>query len=220
MQYCEHCKVSIRDNKKTCPLCQNKLPEQTRKEEDIFPEIPMRYHSNFAIRIMIFLSVSIIVCSYAIHLLFPVSINWPMYVISVIACMWVILIVAIRKRHSIPKSIVWQVGIISILAIIWDWRTGFHGWSLDYIIPLLCVAAMIVLYIIAKIMHVSPREYLVYLLLDILYGFIPILFILLKWIKVQFPSIISIAVSIISLSALLLFEGESIKDELKKRMHL
>src|SRR5699024_4531653 len=97
---------------------------------------------------------------YGIYLLFPVSINWPMYVISVIACMWVILVIAIRKRHNISKSIMWQVAVISLLAVLWDWRMGFLGWSINYVIPLTCLSAMVVFIIIAKIMHVSPREYL------------------------------------------------------------
>lgn len=220
MQYCEHCKLNIRDNKKNCPLCQNELPKPTGTEKEVFPKVPIRYNRHMAIRILIFISISIIVFSYGIYLLFPVNINWPMYVISVIACIWIILIIAIRKRHNISKSIMWQVAVISLLAVLWDWRMGFLGWSINYVIPLTCLSAMVVFIIIAKIMHVSPREYLVYLLIDVLYGLIPIIFILFKWVDVLYPSIISITVSIISLAALILFQGDNILDELKKRMHV
>ena len=82
------------------------------------------------------------------------------------------------------------------------------------------VAAMLVFYITAKIMNLGPRDYLFYIMLDVFYGFVPIIFILLGWTTVLYPSITCIAVSIISLVAILLFQGDNIKNELDKRMHL
>lgn len=219
MQYCESCKLNIRDNKKACPLCQNPLAE-TDNGERIFPTIPIRYNSHLALKILIFISVNIIVVSLAVYAIFPVSLNWPKYIISTIVSMWIILAVAIRKRNNISKNILFQVAIISLISIFWDWTTGFNGWSIDYIIPLICVAAMVVLIILSIIIHTSPSNYLFYLLLDIMLGFLPIIFILFNWVNVLYPSVICIAVSIISLSAILLFEGDSIKEELKKRMHV
>lgn len=219
MQYCGNCKLNIRDNKKNCPLCQNPLPK-AEDSQKIFPNIAIRYNSHLALKILIFISITIIVASFTVHMLYPVSVNWPRYVLSIIASMWIILAVAIRKRHNIPKNVMWQVAIISLISVFWDWSNGFSGWSIDYVIPLVCVAAMVVLIITANIMHISSSAYLFYLLLDVIYGFLPVAFILFDWVDVLYPSIICIAVSLISLSALLLFEGQNIIDELKKRMHL
>lgn len=219
MQYCEHCKVNIRDNKQRCPLCQNSLPEASEDTPRIFPYIPMRYNSYMALKILIFLSITIIVSSYAIYILFPVNVNWPKYVILTIISIWIILAVAMHKRNNIPKSMIWQVGVLSLILVFWDLITGFNGWSLNYGIPLISVAAMVVLFITAKIMHLKAKNYLFYLLLDILYGFVPLLFILFGMVTVVFPSVICIAVSVISFAALLLFQGDDIKDELNKRLH-
>ncbi len=220
MQYCEHCNVNIRDRKKRCPLCQNPLASPKEDSRPIFPKIPIKYDSHMALRILIFLSITIIVSSFAIYMLFPVSVNWPKYVILTTVCIWLILIVAINKRNNITKSMLWQVGVISLLAVFWDWITGWKGWSIDYVIPLICVAAMAVLFITAKVMNLQARDYLFYLLLVGLYGLVPILFIVFGWVNVLYPSIICITLSIISLAALLLFQGENIKDELDKRMHV
>jgi hypothetical protein len=114
----------------------------------------------------------------------------------------------------------WQVLIVSALAILWDWRIGWRGWSLDYAIPVLCVAAMLVMYVTAKVMKLSARNYIAYFLLGGLFGVIPVLFILFNLVKVIYPSIISVAVSIIFLSAILIFQGDNIKAELQKRMHI
>lgn len=220
MQYCEHCKVDIRDKRQRCPLCQNPLPRPSDDSESIFPHIPIKYDSHMALKILIFLSITIIVSSFSIYILFPVSVNWPKYVILTILCIWIILYVVIKKRKNITKTMVWQVGVISLIAVFWDWITGWNGWSINYGIPIICLAAMAVLFITAKIMNQKPKDYLFYLLLDILYGFVPIIFVLFGWVTVLYPSMICITFSIISFCALLLFQGGNIKDELIKRMHI
>ncbi len=220
MRYCEYCKVHIRDGRKYCPLCQNTLSGTGSKEEEIFPRVPLTYQYNLMIRAMVFLSICIVVASFAINAMFPVNVNRPMFIIAGILCIWVSLAMVIRKRHNIPKSIIWQVAVISVLAVIWDWRTGWRGWSLDYVIPIVCVVAMIVMYVTAKIMRLGVQDFIIYIVLDSIFGIIPVLFILFNLLQVRYPSIISISVSILSLAAVILFEGENIKEELNKRMHL
>jgi len=188
--------------------------------EEVFPEIPVTYQNNVIFRMLIFLSISIIVMSFAVSAMFPTEVNWSMLVISGIFCMWISLGVVIKKRNNIPKSIVWQVAIISILAVVWDWRTGWKGWSIDFVIPIACVVAMIVMYVTAKIMHLSVRNFLIYMLMDGIFGIIPFAFLLLDILKYRYPSIVCTTVSIISLAAIIIFEGENIKEELNKRMHL
>ena len=220
MQYCEHCKVHVRSNRKYCPLCQNTLSGTGSEQEEIFPVIPVTYQNNLILRIMIFISVSIVVICIAINTMFPVDVNWSMFIIAGILCMWISLAMVIRKRHNIPKSIMWQVAVISILAVIWDMGIGWRGWSLDYVIPIACVVTMIVMYVTAKIMRLGVRDFIIYLLLDGLFGIIPVLFLAFNALNVMYPSIICVTVSVLSLSAIIVFEGENIKEELDKRMHL
>jgi len=94
------------------------------------------------------------------------------------------------------------------------------GWSLDYAIPILCIVAMLVMYITAKVMRLSAGNYISYFLLGGLFGIVPILFILFDLVNVDLPSIISVAASIIFLSAIIIFQGHNIKAELQKRMHI
>ncbi|WMJ87553.1 DUF6320 domain-containing protein [Anaerocolumna sp. MB42-C2] len=220
MQYCEHCKVHIRGNRKYCPLCQNTLSGLGSEEEELFPDIPVTYQYNLMIRVMMFISISIVVVSLAVNAMFPVNVNWPMFIIFGILCIWISLAMVIRKRHNIPKSVIWQVGVISVLAVLWDWKTGWRGWSLDYVIPIVCVVAMIVMYITAKIMRLGVRDFIIYIVLDSIFGIIPILFLLLNLLHVKYPSVISISISVLSLAAVILFEGDNIREELNKRMHL
>lgn len=97
---------------------------------------------------------------------------------------------------------------------------GWIGWSIDYVIPTICLIAMIVMAVGAKILKIGVRDLIVYLMIDAIFGFIPAIFIIFGWANVIFPSVVCVAASIISLSALILFEGENMKIEIRKRMHI
>jgi len=220
MQYCKHCSVQVRGDKKFCPLCANSLPDGSDDADEVFPDIPPAYERHLVIRIVAFISIASLVISFAVYTIFPFSVNWPMFVVFGLISMWLSLILVIRKRYNVTKNIMWQVLIVSLLSVFWDWKTGWRGWSLEYIIPIVCVAAMIVMYVVAKAMKLSVRDYIAYLLLDGLFGIVPVLFVVFNWIRVLYPSILCVSVSIIFLSAILIFQGENIKIELKKRMHI
>lgn len=134
--------------------------------------------------------------------------------------MWLSLFFIIRKKNNIPKTILWQVALIGILSVLWDKSMGWLGWSIDYVIPSICVVAMLVMAISAKLLKISVRDMMIYLFIDGLFGFIPIIFILLGRLNVIFPSVICVAVSAISLTAMILFEGDNMKVEFNKRMHI
>lgn len=220
MKYCRHCQVSIRGKRDKCLLCDNMLEESKIKSENVFPYIPPFYESHLALKIMIFISIVALVVSFGINMIFPSSINWPILFMLAVISIWFGLINIIQKRYHISKKIVRQVVIISILALVWDYVTGWKGWSLDYIIPIACVSAMIIMYVTAKIMSLSIRDYITYALLDGIFGIIPILFIIFDLVNVIYPSIISIGFSIISLSAIFIFHGKDIRSEIDKRMHI
>lgn len=220
MKYCKHCKVYIRGNKENCPLCANSLQNSDDNGDEIFPYIPPMYERHLVIRIMAFISVASLVISFAVYNIFPTSVNWPMFVVFGLISMWLSLILVIRKRYNITKNIMWQVLIVSLLSVFWDWKTGWRGWSLEYIIPIICVVTMFVMYVVAKAMKLSVLDYIAYLLLDGLFGIVPVLFIVFNWIKILYPSILCVSVSIIFLSAILIFQGENIKLELKKMLHI
>ncbi len=221
MQSCDKCKVTIRGNHTICPLCGGILKENLKQEEEVFPHIPTIYQEfNILIRSMILVSIAAIVVSFAINFIFTKESRWSILVAAAIICMWTSLFIIIRKKNNIPKAIVWQVALIGILSILWDLSIGWMGWSIDYVVPCCCVGAMIVMAIAAKIIKIGAKDLIIYMFVDIIFGFIPLIFILLGILNVFIPSVICVACSAISLSALILFEGDNMKAELNKRMHI
>jgi hypothetical protein len=215
MQSCDHCNITLKGNYKVCPLCGGIVQaEEKKNEEEVFPFTPTIYQEfNIFIRIMILLSLSAVIISFAVNVIFTRESRWSFLVAASILCMWISMFFIIRKKNNIPKTIVWQVGVIGILSVLWDFSMGWRGWSIDYDIPSVCVGAMIVMAIAAKILKIGVRDLIVYLFVDAVFGLIPILFVLFGGLNILFPSVICVAASAISLAALILFEGDSIIAE-------
>jgi len=221
MQSCDNCKVSLKGNQKICPLCGSILQESEEDQEEVFPHIPTIYQEfNLMIRTMILISISVTIISFAVNAIFTKESRWSLIVAASLLCMWISLYFIIRKKNNIPKTIVWQVALIGILSILWDKSMGWLGWSIDFVIPSVCVGAMIVMAIAAKILKIGVRDLIIYLLVDAIFGFVPIIFLIFGWIHIGFPSIICLATSAISLSALILYEGDNMKAEINKRVHI
>ena len=220
MEYCTHCKLEIRGSRGECPLCKNQLPADESGAEAAFPQVPLKYENNILIRMLAFSSVIALVLSFVIHILLPTTVNWPIFMLLGLASMWLIILLLLWKRHNLTKNIVWFVGLAAGLSLFWDWRTDWRGWSLEYVIPAVCVAANLAMYVSAKLLRLSVRDYILYFMLGALFGIVPLLFIYLDWVNVIYPSVISVGVNIIFLSAILIFQGGNIKSELSKKMHL
>jgi hypothetical protein len=223
MHYCEHCKVKIRGINSVCPLCGGILEDQGSYDEadHVYPQIPTIYQEfNVMIRVMILISIAVVVISFAVNFIFTRESRWSFLVAAGITCMWISLLTIIRKKNNIPKTILWQVALISIFAIVWDRSMGWRGWSIDYVLPSVYIGAMIVMAIAAKILKIGVGDLVVYLLVDGVFGLLSIVFIIFGWLNVLLPTVICVTASVISLSALVLFEGDNIKEELNKRMHI
>src|SRR5699024_11668087 len=120
--------------------------------EKIFPSIPPTFEGHLALKIMVFISICAVVISFIIETIFPSSTNCPLLVVFGLLSAWIGLFVILQKRYNIHKKIIWQVVIVSLLSLFWDWNTGWQGWSLTYVIPIIYISAMIIMYVTAKIM--------------------------------------------------------------------
>ncbi|HZJ69001.1 MAG TPA: DUF6320 domain-containing protein [Candidatus Eisenbacteria bacterium] len=221
MRYCRHCDVHTRGDHDKCVLCENLLEKSSSPENHpVYPDIPPLYKKHLALKIMIFISIVGLVSSFAITIIFASDFKWAILFMFAILSIWIGVINIIQKRVHIPRKILRWILIISLLSIFWDYQTGWEGWSLDYVFPLVCISAIIVMHITARVLNLSVSVYITYALIDGLLGIIPVLFIIFDVVNVTYPSIISIGFSIISLSALFIFRGKDIKLEIIKRMHI
>jgi len=227
MKTCEKCAVSVAGDFEKCPLCQNILANNNNNHDNknddsgIFPFIPLAIHKHSLLfRLLQLCSAVLVIVSFAVNWMLPQSGFWSIFVVAGVACVWFSLIFAIRTRRNILKNLTYQVTIVSILSVLWDVSTGWRGWSVDFVIPIAFVSAMSATAFIAQILKIQTETYMIYSLLLILYGIIPVIFVLSGLSAIIYPSLICTACSFILFAALLIFEGKNMIEELKRRLHL
>ena len=221
MKWCEKCKVKIIGSKNYCPLCQNELIGRGQVDEDIFPT---SYKGNkerhMIMKIVSFMMTLVGILSVFLNILFTTEIWWALIVVVTLICIRISLNIAMAKHKNILKYLLHQSLIIIVLALFIDYVTGGHGWAVTFVLPMIFTLAMILMYLLSKILHLQAGEYMIYLLLDALFGIIPIVFLVTNSVRTPIPSLVCIMISMISVTALIIFEGSAMYSELKRRLHI
>ena len=217
MRICKKCNLKIKTDSDICPLCQNKLIG--KKEENVFPLIPNIYKKYFTFfKILLFISFIISLLCITVDLMIS-KYHFSLFVILGFICLFIILKAVFNDKESIFKSILSQLVILSCLSILWDYFTGFHHWSITYVIPILCIICSINLAILSIVLKDYLEQEIFYFICAILIGIIPLLFIVIG-ISNKIPSVISVLFNLICFITLLIFKFKDVKEELKRRMHI
>lgn len=221
---CSNCGCAIRGFKAKCPLDNEPLQLSTdaRSDEarDVFPAAGQKMNHLLLTRLFAFISFAAMVISVMIDYTLELPLNLPLMTLLGIISTWASVGAVVARRRQISKIVSWQVTILTLLMLAWDWIFGWQGWSLNFAIPIIMLAAQTTLYILARALHLESGDYLIYLLLCALLGLVPLLFLIFGWITIQLPSVICVGVSLLMIVGALIFQGGVIKHELTKRLHI
>lgn len=222
MLYCERCKVNVAGDRTHCPLCQGPLTGEPNPEEEVFPKLAQPGRGiGFYCRMLLFATIVVAVICLAVNFMMKSEIWWAGFVLGGLASAWLLAGIALRLRHGIPKVILRLVILGSVLALLWDWFTGARGWAVGYAVPILCTAAMLALNVLPRILHLQIEDYMLYLIIDSLFGILPAVAYKMGMVRTSLiPSVVCVVTSLISLAAVLVFQGKALQAELSRRMHV
>lgn len=221
MKYCAKCHVSVSAPREHCPLCQEELTGGDGRETDTFPDVPTVYRQwGLFFRILIFASVAVCLICGAVNLLLPESGLWSLMVIGGVGCMWISILTAVFKRNSLYKNILYEVVVISALLLLWDLFTGWHGIVFTYVVPSLSLFAAFSILVVAVVRRERPADFVVYLLIDALFGLVPVILGLCGQLSVKWPAYVFFIILVLLLVGVLLFGGHDIAAELRRRLHM
>ncbi len=222
MRYCRKCGVGVTGTSVFCPFCQNELLGEP-DGENRFPDIPAemdREEHWLLIRLMVLGSVIAAGVCVAVNVSLPQTGWWSLFVVAGLASGWISGGIILKKLGNLLKGIFWQVCVISVLVLLWDFGTGFWGWSVDFVLPVLYACSMIAMFTLAWFMSLQPQDYVFYLILNIMTGFLPLIPLVCGMLHVVYPSVICVFLGVVLLAVLLLFQGKTLKEELGRRFHL
>ena len=221
MRRCPDCSVDVEGTWTRCPLCA--APMAGEPVASPFPDVPLRFSRRRVLRVLFLTSIAVILASFALQLLFRRDLDSLGVLRSVwlgVSSMWLVVLMAVRKRRNIAKSTVYLVVLVGLVCVYWDYLTGWHRWSLTYAVPITCGASIIALLITVQVMHIDVGEHIVYSGLTVLLGLTPIGFLAFGWVSTPLPSAICGALSLVALAVLQLARGKEVRHEHAKRLHV
>ena len=221
MLRCNSCNVDLPGTPKQCPLCKGELTGKGDGGENVFPPrlASQKLFSKKILAITAFVSVCVSAVCIAVNLIFPAGGWWSLFVLAGLFSLWADFAMLYRKRRNFAKSILWQVAFVSAIALLWDFFTGFHGWALDYVLPILCVSAMISIVLLANICKLHVQDYIIYLIIDCVLGVSTLILILTGILHTVIPCAVCFGASVIFLAALLFFQRKALWAEIQRRFH-
>ena len=221
MKKCTECQVDVLDNWNACPLCDTPLIEsEKRSPSTSFPEVGLRFQRRKVKQSLTLVSLLVILIYFISQSIWRFRFFGLEFVLFGLMVTWMMVLVLIRKRRNIVKGIVYILFLFSLLSVYFDYILGWLGWSLTFVIPILCISALLAMFVVIQVVRLQAGDYILYLQLAALVGFIPFLFIQMDWVVIDLPSWLSVLFSFIMFWSVLFRHGKAIRNELSKRMHV
>ncbi|SEK20794.1 hypothetical protein SAMN04488700_1167 [Carnobacterium iners] len=221
MSYCSVCQTAIEGNWKDCPLCGQALDQKAATaESNPYPPIPLRYNIKKVFSLLMIFTIIIGLLFIGIEEIWLDQSQGLKLAVLGIVSLWTVVYTLIRKRRNIAKSILYLLIIVSVISIYLDYSLEWNGWSTTYVIPVICIFADLALTISVKIIFLEVGDYILYLLIVVILGFFPALFLFLNWTTNPIPSVLSIIISAIMFIVLFVSHRKVIMFEWEKRMQI
>ncbi|MCR5715424.1 MAG: hypothetical protein K6G23_01080 [Lachnospiraceae bacterium] len=226
MQLCPRCKVHIQGKKSACPLCGGTLSDVDLKEcspwvqesagnspEGAFPII---HHSALTVtmfvKICIFAFIVLELMCNTLLYLFGEYLPW-LAIVAFFAIFAILdVLIATYYRNNVIKLITTQAIAAIIIDFIVDYKYGFYGWSVAWMIPMTLIALAIITLAIALAHRMRFVEYIRYLLFDMLIALCQIVFLKLHMNYQVIPAIFCMLFYIIIFAGAFIFRFRELKS--------
>lgn len=211
MQYCPKCKVHIHGKKTCCPLCQGNLTGEP--EENVFPVLQKKSMTGVSwLKVCAFLLVIFEISLGTLYYLSGQGRAWIPVVGAGAALGYLDLRIAMYFRNNILKMFTVQCYIGMLTAWTVDRMTGWHAWSVTWMIPLTFIGLGILTIIIAHVMHMHLVDYVIYLATDVFCSMLQLIPLLRGNNPFSPPAVISMALTLVFASGLMIFRSGDLKN--------
>lgn len=219
---CYKCDVEIMTKTNICPLCKNKLENQKcTNEDEVFPYIPIVHkgHGIF-LKIMALIFFANTVICMIVNLMTSKAVTWAWIVLAANICVAWSLGMAIKKRHHFARLMFSEYFFIIVSSMLWDYFTGWHLWSLDYVLPLVSMIYIYICFILRLFFPYQLKNYFMNIVFACMIGLVPVILLTLDIMSVKWTAYVSAITSVVMLFSLLVFDGKKIKKECETRFHV
>ena len=219
MLYCINCGISIRGNKRCCPLCQGELTGTP--SEAAFPTLKRaRITSLSLVKLFTFLFIALEIVWSAVGFLANFTLAWVPFAMAGTLVAWLDAVLAVYFRNNVVKNITIQVYLVMIGGFVIDRFTGFHGWSVQWLIPCCFLGLVTTTIALGRGLPLRLEEYILYLAVDMVLSLLQTIFLVMGMNAFVWPAVISMAALLILGVAALLFRFRDLKNASEKLFHM
>ncbi|HIS81197.1 MAG TPA: hypothetical protein IAB52_07005 [Candidatus Scatomonas merdavium] len=219
MLYCSKCGISIRGNKRCCPLCQGELTGTP--SEAAFPTLKRaRITSLSLVKLFTFLFIALEIVWSAVGFLADFTLAWVPFAMAGTLVAWLDAVLAVYFRNNVVKNITIQVYLVMIGGFVIDRFTGFHGWSVQWLIPCCFLGLVTTTIALGRGLPLRLEEYILYLAVDMVLSLLQTIFLVMGMNAFVWPAVISMAALLILGVAALLFRFRDLKNASEKLFHM
>lgn len=188
----------------------------------LYPQIRNVKRSNFAIKILIIISIIVSTICVIVNVCTSTKYLWCLLVIVGIIYSWITVLYSIHTNVNIGSNVTIQALAISVLTLCIDFILGYKGWAINIAIPIIIMVANVTILILTFVSVSRYYKYAVYQLIIFVLSIIPLIIyyvfngVIVKPILMIISSSIAVFTFIISL----ILCGKNIMEELDRRLHM
>jgi hypothetical protein len=225
MKYCKKCGVSVNTQYDYCPLCAAGLVSDGEPAADVSGDLyPVNSETsktpNMLLRAMVFISVVAVLTCVFINIMAYEGMLWSLIVAAGVVFVWAAAGYPLIARKNIGHHIMVDAVFACAFFVVAQFVINTKGWSLDYVVPFLFIAATTLISFVILVKRMKWREYAVYQFVTIILGLLPVISVISGLVIILWPSILSAFYSFITLLGMFIFGDKKYKNELIKRFHL
>lgn len=220
MSKCRQCNVEILDETDRCPLCQSAL-EHTFEVENMYPNVKLQTRKWVLwSRVYLFIAILLEAILVGINYLDKYKIGWSLIVGLLLLYGYLIIELAILGQAGHKLKIVLLTAIALVMMVLIDILIGYHGWSVNYVLP----AGVLVLDVgIIILMIINRRNWQSYIMWQILMVLVSVMLGIFEWIgiiSVPYVATAAILFSVFLFLGTVIIGDRRARVELKRRFHI
>ena len=219
MQYCPKCRISIRGNKTECPLCGGRVTGEP--EPGGFPILERNRFSHMSVvKVGTFCLLTFFIIMMSLEILYDFKLAWVPFAVMGALIAWGDLMVGIYFRNNLIKTLSVETYLAMAVCLLVDTLTGWHGWSLAYVLPIGFVLLVFGTIAVGRGAHLRLEEYIIYIFVTMLLSMLQIIPVLTRVNPVIAPAVISMALLLIEASAAVIFRFGDLVSAVQKLFNI
>lgn len=220
MSRCNKCNIEVLDETERCPLC-NCVLEQTVEVENMYPNVRLKARKMMLFgRIYLFLAILTEAFLLYINYVTAPKMWWSAITGMIFLYGYLLIQFAILGKTGYRIKIVVLMMIMILMMVAIDFVVGYHGWSLNYVLPsgILAVDVGILL-----LMLINRRNWQSYMMLQIFMmvcSVVPVVFAAVGLVTAPLLSQIALAFSVFLFLGTVIIGDRRARTELRRRFHV